>query len=106
MTIPARGLFTGTIIIGATGAGKTACSMYPFTDQLLGFKAEIPDERLSGIILEVKGDFCGRVRTILKNHGRESDYIAISLNSEWAYNPLHNELDGYSMAVGHRQPAE
>ena len=100
LTIPARGLFTGTIIIGATGAGKTACSMYPFTDQLLGFKAEIPDERLSGIILEVKGDFCGRVRTILKGHGRESDYLAISLNSEWAYNPLHNELDGYSMAVG------
>ncbi|MGC2465568.1 MAG: TraM recognition domain-containing protein [Candidatus Acidiferrum sp.] len=100
LTIPARGLFTGTIIIGATGAGKTACSMYPFTDQLLGFKAEIPDERLSGIVLEVKGDFCGKVRTILKDHGRESDYTAISLNSEWAYNPLHNELDGYSMAVG------
>jgi hypothetical protein len=100
LTIPARGLFTGTIIIGATGAGKTACSMYPFTDQLLGFKAEIPDERLSGIILEVKGDFCGKVRTILRDHGREPDYVAISLNSEWAYNPLHNELDGYSMAVG------
>ncbi len=100
LTIPARGLFTGTIIIGATGAGKTACSMYPFTDQLLGYKAETPDERLSGIILEVKGDFCGKVRTILKHHGRESDYMAISLNSEWAYNPLHNELDGYSMAVG------
>jgi len=100
LTIPARGLFTGTIIIGATGAGKTACSMYPFTDQLLGFKAEIPDERLSGIILEVKGDFCGKVRTVLKQHGRESDYVSISLSSEWAYNPLHNELDGYSMAVG------
>ena len=100
LTIPARGLFTGTIIIGATGAGKTACSMYPFTDQLLGYKAEIPDERLSGIVLEVKGDFCGQVRKILRNHGRESDYVSISLSSEWAYNPLQNELDGYSMAVG------
>jgi hypothetical protein len=100
LTIPARGLFTGTIIIGATGAGKTACSMYPFTQQLLGYKADSPDERLSGIILEVKGDFCGKVRTILKEHGRESDYISVSLNSEWAYNPFQNELDGYSMAVG------
>ncbi|MGH9824831.1 MAG: hypothetical protein ACREDR_16500, partial [Blastocatellia bacterium] len=27
LTIPARGLFTGTIIIGATGAGKTAGAM-------------------------------------------------------------------------------
>jgi len=100
LTIPARGLFTGTIIIGATGAGKTACSMYPFTEQLLGFKAELPDERLSGIILEVKGDFCRKVQTILKDHGREPDYVSISLHSQWAYNPLHNELDGYSMAVG------
>jgi hypothetical protein len=100
LTIPARGLFTGTIIIGATGAGKTASSMYPFTEQLLGYKAQIPDERLSGIILEVKGDFCGKVRTILKQRGRESDYVSISLSSEWAYNPLQNELDGYSMAVG------
>ncbi len=100
LSIPARGLFTGTIIIGATGSGKTASSMYPFTEQLLGYKAEIPDERLSGIILEVKGDFCGKVRAILKQHGRESDYVSISLTSEWAYNPLQNELDGYSMAVG------
>ena len=100
LTIPARGLFTGTIIIGATGSGKTACSMYPFTEQLLGYRASSTDERLSGIILEVKGDFCGKVRNILKQHGREADYVSISLNSEWAYNPLHNELDGYSMAVG------
>src|SRR5260370_39592426 len=74
--------------------------MYPFTQQLLGYKAEIPDERLSGIILEVKGDVCGQVQKILKNHGRESDYVSISLGSEWAYNPLQNELDGYSMACG------
>src|SRR5260370_30327962 len=51
LTIPARGLFTGTIIIGATGAGKTATSMYPFTEHLLGYKTEIPDQRLGGTIL-------------------------------------------------------
>jgi len=100
LTIPARGLFTGTIIIGATGSGKTAAAMYPITEQLLGYKAGSADQRLGGIILEVKGDFCGKVRTILRDHGRESDYVSISLTSEWAYNPLQNELDGYSMAVG------
>src|SRR5260370_28139611 len=31
LTIPTRCLFTGTIIIGATTAAKTASSMYPFT---------------------------------------------------------------------------
>lgn len=72
LTIPARGLFTGTIIIGATGSGKTAAAMYPITEQLLGYKAGTTDERLGGIILEVKGDFCGKVRTILRDHGRET----------------------------------
>src|SRR5260370_23198561 len=57
LTIPARGLFTGTIIIGATGSGNTACSMYPFTQQRVGYKAEITYESLSGFVLEHKGDF-------------------------------------------------
>src|SRR5215469_1763832 len=37
LIIPERGLFTGTILIGAIGSGKTAGGMYPFTDQLLGY---------------------------------------------------------------------
>ncbi len=100
LKIPERGLFTGTILIGATGAGKTACSMYPFTEQLLGFKASDPERKLSGIILEVKGDFCRKVRKMLNRLGRKTDYIGISLASEWAYNPLQNDMDGYSMACG------
>lgn len=35
LTIPARGSFTGIIIIGATGAGKTACSM-PDSQRFVG----------------------------------------------------------------------
>jgi len=41
LTIPERDLFTGTIIIGAVGSGKTSCCMYPFSDQLLGLLAHI-----------------------------------------------------------------
>src|SRR3984893_3246089 len=99
-TIPERGLFTGTMIIGAVGSGKTSCCMYPFTDQLLGYKASETEARLSGLVLEVKGDFCDKVKQILKRHGRVNDYIEISLESEWAYNPLHNDLDGYALAYG------
>src|SRR3984893_6413561 len=99
-TIPERGLFTGTMIIGAVGSGKTSCCMYPFTDQLLGYKATETEVRLSGLVLEVKGDFCDKVKQILKRHGRADDYIEISLDSEWAYNPLHNDLDGYALAYG------
>ena len=100
LVIPERGLFTGTIIIGAVGSGKTSCCMYPFTDQLLGYRAADPCAKASGLVLEVKGDFCHKVREILRQRGREQDYIEISLDSEWAYNPLYNDLDGYALAYG------
>jgi hypothetical protein len=100
LVIPERGLFTGTIIIGAVGSGKTSCCMYPFTDQLMGYRAADPQAKLSGLVLEVKGDFCRKVREILTQHDRADDYIEISLDSEWAYNPLHNDLDGYALAYG------
>ncbi len=100
LIIPERGLYTGTIIIGAVGSGKTSCCMYPFTDQLLGYRAADPEAKPSGLVLEVKGDFCHKLREILSQRGREHDYIEISLDSEWAYNPLHNDLDGYALAYG------
>lgn len=100
LIIPERGLFTGTIIIGAVGSGKTSCCMYPFTDQLLGYRVADHDAKPAGLVLEVKGDFCNQVREILRQRGREHDYIEISLDSEWAYNPLHNDLDGYALAYG------
>src|SRR6202163_2454181 len=100
LIIPERGLFTGTIIIGAVGSGKTSCCMYPFAGQLLGYRAADRDAKLSGLVLEVKGDFCNQVRGILTERGRADDYIEISLDSEWTYNPLHNDLDGYALAYG------
>src|SRR3984893_7979605 len=100
MMIPERGLFTGTIIIGAVGSGKTSCCMYPFTDQLFGYRAADPQAKASGLVLEVKGDFCHKVKEILTKRGRADDYIEISIDAEWAYNPLHNDLDGYALAYG------
>src|SRR5712692_6614793 len=100
LIIPERGLFTGTIIIGATGSGKTAGGMYPFTDQLLGFRAADRDAKASALVLEVKGDFCGKVKGILLKRGRADDYTEIGLDSEWAYNPLYNDLEGYALAYG------
>jgi type IV secretory system conjugative DNA transfer VirD4/TraG family protein len=100
LIIPERGLFTGTIMIGATGSGKTAGGMYPFTDQLLGYRAADANAKASALVLEVKGDFCGKVKEILRKRGRGDDYIEIGLDSEWAYNPLYNDLEGYALAYG------
>jgi len=98
LTIPERGLFTGIAIFGAIGTGKTSCCMYPFAEQILAYKAFDKDKRIGGLILEVKGDFCRKAQAILERHERAEDYIEISLDSEYRYNPLHNDLDAYALA--------
>jgi hypothetical protein len=98
LTIPERGLFTGVAIFGAVGSGKTSCCMLPFAEQILAYKANDTAKRIGGLILEVKGDFCRKVQGILERHGRSDDYIEISLDSEYRYNPLHNDLDAYALA--------
>jgi TraM recognition site of TraD and TraG len=98
LVIPERGLFTGIAVVGAVGSGKTASAIYPFAEQILAYRADDPDRRIGGLVLEVKGDFCARMREILTRYGRGDDYVEISLGSEYRYNPLHNDLDAYALA--------
>ena len=98
LVIPRHGLYTGTAVFGAVGSGKTSCCMYPFAKQVLEWHAGDPDLRPSGLVLEVKGDFCHQVRRILRDMGREEDYCEISLDGVWCYNPLESDLDPYSLA--------
>src|ERR1700681_3262884 len=100
LTIPERGLYTGMVIVGAIGTGKTSACMYPYVEQLLGYRANDPAAKLGGLILEVKGDFCTHVREMLARRGRADDYVEISLTSPYRYNPLHNDLDAYALAYG------
>jgi hypothetical protein len=100
LTIPERGLFTGIAVLGATGSAKTSGCMYPFAEQLLAYSARDPERRIGGLILEVKGDFCHKVKEILERHGRGADYVEISLASPYRYNPLNNDLDAYALAYG------
>jgi hypothetical protein len=100
LTIPERGLYTGIIVFGAIGSGKTSGCMYPFAEQILAYRAKEAERRVGGLILEVKGDFCHKVRGILEEHGRAADYIEISLTSDYRYNPLYNDLDAYALAYG------
>jgi hypothetical protein len=84
--------------LGAIGSGKSSCAMYPFAEQILAYKADDKDKRIGGLTLEVKGDFCHKVKEILTRHGRPEDYIEIGLDSEYCYNPLHSDLDAYALA--------
>jgi hypothetical protein len=98
LTIPRRGLHTGVMILGAVGTGKTSGCMYPYVDQLLAWRASSRDQKIGGLVLEVKGDFCTHVRRILQAHGRADDYVEIGLDSPYCYNPLHNDLEPYALA--------
>ena len=98
LVIPERGLYTGVAILGAVGSGKTSCCMYPFAEQILAYQAHDRGKRIGGLTLEVKGDFCHKVRGILERHRREEDYIEVGLDSGYCYNPLHNDLDAYALA--------
>jgi hypothetical protein len=71
LVIPERGLLTGVAILGAIGSGKTSCCMYPFAEQILAYRAGDTEKRIGGLVLEVKGDFCHRVKEIPARHLRD-----------------------------------
>ncbi|GGA73453.1 hypothetical protein GCM10011507_26320 [Edaphobacter acidisoli] len=98
LSIPERGLYTGICIVGATGSGKTRAILLPAMRQLFAYKATDPRQRLSGVVLEVKGDLCGHVQRTLKECGREQDYVEVSLTGSLRYNPLNNDADPYAQA--------
>jgi len=74
--------------------------MVPFAEQILSYRAGDPDRRASALVLEVKGDFCFKVRKLLENYRRSDDYVEISLHGDYRYNPLHNDQDAYALAFG------
>jgi hypothetical protein len=39
--------------------------MYPFAEQILAYRAADKEKKIGGLVLEVKGDFCHKVREIL-----------------------------------------
>jgi hypothetical protein len=98
LSIPERGLYTGIASFGSIGSGKTYGLILPAMRQLFSYRADDPDRKLSGIVLEVKGDLCRQLQRILKWCGREDDYIEVSLTGNVRYNPLNNSLGPYAQA--------
>ncbi|MGA7155286.1 MAG: TraM recognition domain-containing protein [Acidobacteriaceae bacterium] len=98
LSIPERGLYTGIASFGSIGSGKTYGLILPAMRQLFAYRADDPARKLSGIVLEVKGDLCRQLQRILKWCGREKDYVEVSLHGDIRYNPLNNSLDAYAQA--------
>jgi hypothetical protein len=98
LVIPERGLYTGIAIIGSIGSGKTLGLVLPAMRQLFAYRANDAARKLSGIVLEVKGDLCRQLKNILSGCGRAQDYVEVSLDGNIRYNPLNNSLDPYAQA--------
>jgi hypothetical protein len=98
LSISERGLYTGIASFGSIGSGKTYGLILPAMRQLFAYCANDAERKLSGIVLEVKGDLCRQLQRILKWCGREQDYVEVSLDGNIRYNPLNNSLDPYAQA--------
>jgi hypothetical protein len=97
-TVPERGLYTGIAVVGAIGSGKTQAVILPAMRQLFAYRASDIERKLSGLVLEVKGDLCRQLKGILGACGRAQDYVEVSLDGDLRYNPLNNTLDAYAQA--------
>ena len=75
LVIPERGLYTGVFVVGAVGTGKTTACMYPFAAQLLSWQADDPRRRAGALVLEVKRDFCHKVRSQAEAAYARSDLL-------------------------------
>ncbi len=65
LVVPEKGLYTGILVVGAVGTGKTTACMYPFARQLLTWQADDPRRRAGALVLEVKGDFCHKYSSMI-----------------------------------------
>ena len=86
--LPEKSLYQNLLVTGTIGTGKTSSSMYPFARQLIGYKADNPDEKLGMLILDVKGNFYKQVCVYADEFNRLDDLHVIELGGSVTYNPL------------------
>ena len=84
-----KGLYTGMLVLGATGTGKTSACAYPFLEQLAAYRRGDCEGRIGGLVLDVKGDFWKEAAAILKRNGRNEDIVMIEPGSGYYFNPIH-----------------
>ena len=63
--------------------------MYPFTKQLFEYNSLHKDDKISMLILDVKGNYYKQVKYYAKRYNLENDLIVLGFNSNIYYNPLH-----------------
>ena len=93
--------YKGCMVFGQPGSGKTVCVLNSLLDGLLG-SAHREGLAPSGLILDPKGDYCGKIRTLARRYGREQDLLILDphrpeVSIRW--NPLDSEDDELELAA-------
>lgn len=83
-----KGLYQNILVTGTIGSGKTSSAMYPFTKQLIAYKANNSKEKLGLLILDVKGNYHKQVEEYCNLYNRKKDLNVLSLDGTIRYNPL------------------
>jgi hypothetical protein len=91
MTIPEKGLYTGTLAIGAIGSGKSSGVLAPMMDQLL-----LSPKKIGGLILDPNGDLQRHAAKTLAKTRRELINIA---PDGYCWNPLVGGFDVHDMSL-------
>ena len=86
--IEENGLYQNILITGTIGSGKTSSAMYPFTKQLMEYKAENTNEKIAMLILDVKGNYCKEVLKYSEECDRLEDVTCVDISGKTRYNPL------------------
>ncbi|MCI8548940.1 MAG: hypothetical protein HFJ38_08715 [Bacilli bacterium] len=89
IAIEENGLYQNILITGTIGSGKTSSAMYPFTKQIIEYKALCTNEKIAMLILDVKGNYSDKVIEFAINSGREQDVYIIDISGNIKYNPLN-----------------
>ena len=87
--LSSKSLYQNVLVTGTIGTGKTSSAMYPFTKQLIEYKADSYSEKIGMLVLDVKGNYYIKVSEFAENAGRKDDLIVIKLGGKYKYNPLH-----------------
>ena len=82
------GLYQNLLVTGTIGSGKTSSIMYPLTKQLIEYQAYSDENKLSMLILDVKGNYYKQVLAFANEAKRIKDVIVIDLSGNTTYNPL------------------
>lgn len=76
-----NGIFQNVLITGSIGSGKTSAAISRIV-------LELVKNNISGLIIDIKGNYINELRKIFNNNNIDINIIEISLNNSFKYNPI------------------